>query len=73
MFFPNSAPKVHLRRNRLCLREYLNTVILCICAHLSGSHTGGSMFYASASDDSQREKQAEKRYSHQKRHKYRSF
>ncbi len=30
MFFPISSPSVHLKQNRLCLREYWNTIILCI-------------------------------------------
>ncbi len=30
MFFPISSPSVHLKQNRLCLREYWNIVILCI-------------------------------------------
>ncbi len=38
MFLPNISPNVHLRHNRLFLHEYLNTVILCICVYLSGSH-----------------------------------
>ncbi len=35
MFFPISSPRVHLRQNKLCLREFWNTVIV----YLSGSHT----------------------------------
>ncbi len=38
MFLPNISPNVHLKHNRLFLHEYLNTVILCICVYLSGSH-----------------------------------
>uniref|UniRef100_A0A671KD15 G protein pathway suppressor 2 n=1 Tax=Sinocyclocheilus anshuiensis TaxID=1608454 RepID=A0A671KD15_9TELE len=68
VFFPNSSPNIHLRHNRLCLREYLNTVFLSICIYLSGSRSRKRL-YARASDDSQREKRAEKRYSSQKTYK----
>ncbi len=43
-----------LRHNRLCLSEYLNTIILCV--YLSGSQAGESTFYAGSWDASQREK-----------------
>ncbi len=50
MFFPNSSPNVHLRHTRLCLHEYLNTVILCI---FIGIALCWKCLYARASDESQ--------------------
>ncbi len=40
------SPNVHLRvrHNRLCLHEYLHTVILCICVYLLGSYSAGNAF-----------------------------
>ncbi len=56
MFSTKGSPKVHLRHNRLCLRENVNTVILCMCVYLSGSRAGESTFYVGSWAVSQREK-----------------
>ncbi len=49
MFLPNISSNVHLRHYRLCLREYINTVILCIFIGIAHRQ---KRRYAFASDDS---------------------